>query len=341
MFSIHDILKKYKEDKGKFQGKQTQGSPELKRAPQENKISVSFVMSKAAETVSDAKARELYEEALSYARKAYRPDLGYAADFIEGINAEVKKIINFLNTDNRELLKLCFADYPELKDYLYFHAVNVCIIAVYIGSGFDYERQDLIELGTAALLHDIGIIRHLDIININGPLGKKEYELIKEHPQAGIEILNKVSKETLSQKILDAVCQEHERIDGSGYPCGLKGAGISEYAQIIGLVDVYEAMLHQRPYRRKYSPFETITVILGDKNAFRHSIIKVLIDKIGIFPVGTPVHLSTKEVAVVIKDNPGFPLRPVVNIFLDANGKRLSETKEVDLVGNAVIYIEG
>ena len=168
---------------------------------------------------------------------------------------------------------------------------------------------------------------------------EEEYAKIKKHPKTSLEILKSAQGE-IAQDIIDAIMQEHERLDGSGYPQGLKDKQISELAQIIGLADLYEAMVHQRPYRNKFSPLETVKLILNNKSAFDCRIIKILIEKIGIFPIGVLVRLNTQEIGTVIKENPRLPLRPVVNVFYDAAGKQLKDHKLIDLSVNPMIFIE-
>jgi HD-GYP domain-containing protein (c-di-GMP phosphodiesterase class II) len=304
-----------------------------------NKIEISSIVAKE-HFVNNRDALKLYEELLSEARNVYAVNLTYEAGLALKLNTLVTKIVDYLNSDNnKELLRLCLVDYPGAYDYLYCHAANTCIISVEIGVGLVYEKGRLIELGTAAFIHDIGIIQYLNIINKQAILTKEEFGKVKQHPKAGVEVLNKMGKE-FSLDVRNAVIQEHERMDGSGYPAGLKGGEISEYAQIIGLVDVYEAMLHQRPYRSNYTPLETIKTILNDKGAFNSQTIKVLIERIGIFPIGISVRLNTKEVGVVIKENIRLPLRPVVNITYDAYGKELKQPKQIDLAENSMVCIE-
>ena len=129
-------------------------------------------------------------------------------------------------------------------------------------------------------------------------------------------------------------------MDSSGYPRRLQGEQIGVYAQVIGLSDVYEAMTHRRPYRPAFIPYEAMKTILQDRPRFDREVVKALIRRIGIFPAGSAVRLNTKEIAVVTAHNPRSPLRPVVNIIFDAQGRRQEGPKRLDLAQNFVIYIE-
>ena len=140
--------------------------------------------------------------------------------------------------------------------------------------------------------------------------------------------------------VIDTVRQAHERADGSGYPEGLTADETSEFAQIVGLADVYEALTHKRPYRAKYTPIEALDIILKNKNIYGPKIIKALIRRIGVYPVGTLVLLNSKETGVVIMNRPELPFRPVVSIIYDAYSKEYGEPKEVDLSQVAILFIE-
>jgi len=346
MLRLSDILKKYREKSKKVEPeeiKQVENeikTEEVKPLPQvqEPKVSISSAVCKGLSNVSCEEIVKLYEGVLSYAKHIYVSELEQS--FVPLVNKLLEKLVDTLCAGNNgELLRICSADYPRDEDYLYGHVANVCIIAIEIGRGLGYERARLMELGIAAFVHDIGIIKYLDIINKNQILSKVEYDKVREHPHNGSEILSRFGKE-LGPAVIDVVRQEHERIDGSGYPLGLKGDQISEYAKIVGLVDVYEAMLHKRPYRNKYTSLEAIQTILKSKQAFEPKFIKILMGKMGIFPVGIPVRLNTKEIGVVIKVNPDLPLRPVVKITLDAYNKKLKQPKLIDLANNPAIYID-
>jgi len=347
MIRLSDILKKYwekaKKDETEDLKPHVKSEAEVEQAKptppvQEPKVSVSSAVCRGLGKISSADIAGLYAELLSRTKQIYVSDLKQC--FTPWVNEAVEKLADTLSSgNNEELLKICSADYIKVEDYLYGHAVNVAILAIEIGIELGYERGRLVELGIASLVHDIGLVKYLDIINQNKILDKEEHDKIKEHPNAGAEILNRISKE-IGPGIIEVVKQEHERIDGSGYPLGLKGDEISEFAKIIGLVDVYESKLHSRPYRAKFKSLETINAIIKAKQAFESQFIKILIERVGIFPVGIQVRLNTKEIGVVVKENPQLALRPVVNILFDAQKKKLREPKQIDLAENPIIYIE-
>jgi len=349
MFRISKILKKYQEDKGKMKdaipeeerpekGGPSQAAGEAKAHRPEEKARFS-VITKRLDKTDEANLHKLYLEALKMARHIYTDDLAHDTNFLGDVNGLALKMIDLLNSGNKELLLDCLSDYPSMEEHLYYHTVNVCIVSLEIGLGLGYERSKLAELGMAAFVHDIGL-KSLHVIEDTAMvLDKEDYDRIRRHPEEGVKLLTSVIK-NLNPRILEVVMQEHERRDGSGYPKGLKEDEIAEYAQIVGLADVYEAMMHQRPYRRKYTSLEAIGTIVKNKKIFGPKIVKVLIESMGIFPVGIPVQLNTKEIGIVVDKNPEQPLRPVVSIVIDSSGRELSEPKLINLADSPVIYVE-
>lgn len=128
--------------------------------------------------------------------------------------------------------------------------------------GVNYSSKQLIELGITSILHDIGMVFiPQEIVEKNGKLTASELEKIRKHPYCTYKIL-----QTLGEKyswIAKVAYQEQEREDGRGYPRGLKGDEIHDYAKIIGVVDVYEALTHDRPQRMGYMPHEAVKLLLG------------------------------------------------------------------------------
>ncbi|MGD9014628.1 MAG: HD domain-containing phosphohydrolase [Candidatus Omnitrophota bacterium] len=337
-FRISDIFKKSKIGKGRsshgirFHQAKPEQTTQSQQEPQDRHIRPSV----PSKTLISS---PLYTQAVQLAQKIYS-DQGEKSNLAKGVYASVKEMINLITAGDTTLLKTALADYSQPEEYLYYHVVNVCIISLHIGLGLNYDDSRLNELGIAAFFHDIGLSKYMQIIKKPKRLKLQEISEVKQHPLIGTQMLNKIS-ESLNQSIFEVILKEHERIDGSGYPNQLQEDEILEYAQIVGLSDVYEAMIHSRPYRAKHTPLEVIKSLLEKKYSFANKLIKVLIERIGIFPVGTFVMLNTKEVAQVLKGNIDSPLRPIVEITFDATGRRLKETRQIDLGDNPTTYIFG
>ncbi len=136
----------------------------------------------------------------------------------------------------------------EIRDpYTAGHQKKVCELAVAIGEEMGVSDEQLQGVKFAAMIHDIGKISvPSDILSKPGKIGKTEFEVVKGHSQTGYELLNKIN---FPWPISDIVHQHHERIDGSGYPNGLKENDILLEARIISVADTVEAMTSHRPYR--------------------------------------------------------------------------------------------
>jgi HD-GYP domain-containing protein (c-di-GMP phosphodiesterase class II) len=355
MFSILDILKKHREEKSKAVPAAQAQDPPKTPLPKEGEASCSpsvffneevhasvSVFSALNREITDENMRQMsrvYDDAVAVARKVYAPKGTDIAVIKNELDPLLARIVAMLSGGNREAVKICLSDYAVIQEYPYYHAVNVCLLSIELGLGLKYEPDVLLELAKAAFLHDIGLSSMTDVIMKTTTLNSDELARVKTHSVAGVEILNTISRE-FSHFITDAVAQVHERLDGSGYPRGLKADAISAFARVVGVADTYEAMTHSRPYRPPYTPGETVNAILGVKGTFDSRIIKSLIERVGIFPEGSKVRLNTKETAVVIRMNSSSPLRPVVSVVRDAQGNELKLPKEIDLCKNYLIHIE-
>jgi HD-GYP domain-containing protein (c-di-GMP phosphodiesterase class II) len=163
--------------------------------------------------------------------------------------------------------------------------------------------------------------------------------LIKKHPQFGYEIvLNSLGEKY--KWLAEVVSQEQEREGGQGYPRGLLGNEIHEYAKVIGIVDVYEALSHPRPQRKRFLPYEATKVIVNSsKNMFPQKLIRALLTKLSCFPTGSYVVLNSKAIGRVVETNEAYPLRPVIEMLYDSMGKKLTEKKVVKLQDTPLLYI--
>ncbi|GJQ60328.1 MAG: HD-GYP domain-containing protein [Candidatus Scalindua sp. AMX11] len=219
------------------------------------------------------------------------------------------------------------------------HSVNVSIYAMTLAQGLDYSHEQLIQLGITALLHDIGMtLLPEEIINKTGKLKENELEIIKKHPFYTYKILQTLEK-NLSW-ISEIAYQEHEREGGQGYPRGHKGKEIHEYAKIIGIADVYEALTHNRPQRKSYMPHEAVKIILSSQKAhFSEKIKRVLLKKLSCFPVNSCIKLNSNAIGRVIQINENSPLRPTIEILVDSQGNFLTMKKVIRLEEAPLLYI--
>lgn len=202
----------------------------------------------------------------------------------------------------------------ELKvsdEYTFKHSVDVAagsiILAKYLGLGADNIR----DIGTAGVLHDIGkIMIPNEILNKNGKLTDKEFAVIKNHPVYGYQMLSK--NQSIAEPIRRAVLYHHEKFCGGGYPSGLKGNEIPLYARVLSVIDVFDALVTERPYHKAYSVADTLEIMYTMYAQFDAEVFQAFLKSLIVYPIGSVITLSNGVQAQVIKTNKGYPLRPVV-----------------------------
>ena len=221
------------------------------------------------------------------------------------------------------------------------HSLNVAICALRFGVALGYPLTKLTELAIVGMFHDVGLTWIPEaILSKPGPLSKNERDLINTHPLNSYEILR-----TLDQNwewLADVALQHHERKGGTGYPKGLRSHQIHEYAKIIGICDIYEAITHGGPHRQGIEPFDAMREILEtERGRFSWAILRMFLNVISCYPVGSWVRLSSDEIGQVVATNKDSPLRPVLEVSYDASGAKLPQTKVIDLNKEVLLHITG
>ena len=238
-------------------------------------------------------------------------------------------------------------DMVELKEHkhdIYTHSVNVAMISTVCGIGMGLSDQELKELATTAMLHDIGKLAIPDeILNKPGKLNDDEMELMKSHSQLGATILDQTS--ALTNEMKKSILMHHENYDGSGYPTGAKGEEIPLYARIIHVADVYDAMIQKRSYKKPFNPLEVVEYLMGNAGImFDIDVIYSFLRYVTIYPVGTMVTLSDGREARVVKNRPNQALRPVVVLKETKERVDLAEDRRyfnLTITGGECVFHEG
>ncbi|UVI31863.1 HD-GYP domain-containing protein [Paenibacillus spongiae] len=218
-----------------------------------------------------------------------------------------------------------------VDDYLFQHSLNVCVYSTLLGVAAGYSRDELMILGLGALLHDIGKTQvSTSILKKKGSLEQDEFEEMKRHAERGYYLL----KDEPNMPLIVAHCayQHHERLDGSGYPRGIRGHEIHEYAKWIGLVDSYDAMTSTRIYRNPMLPHQAVeSLYAGSGTLYEQRMLQLFRDKVAIYPLGLTVKLLSGESGVVVDINASCPHRPIVRILYNEYGEELKAPYEIDL----------
>jgi HD-GYP domain-containing protein (c-di-GMP phosphodiesterase class II) len=288
-------------------------------------------------------SKKLYEDAVLELRKIMEGAI--QGKKIQGnrVFSIAEKIIHQLRVDKDTLVSFIniFSFLGETEDYLYSHSINVGILASGIGMALEYGEKQLLDICVSALLHDIGLLKVPEkIIKKPGKLDKDEFAQVMKHTSYGLELLQNISD--LPESTKEVVYQHHERMDGSGYPEHKRGTEISESAKIVAIIEVYEAMTHPRPYRgEKTIPYEGVRQVVQEaKSAFEPRLVKKFLSFITPYPLGSFVLLNNNEIGRVVKTYEDQPLRPVIEVFFDSEGKPPENPKRIDLTKSPVLHIE-
>lgn len=250
----------------------------------------------------------------------------------------VHELLQDVLADSNVLVNL--SDLRSHDGYTFGHSVNVAAMSLVIGYDLGFSFDQLRTLGLGALLHDIGKIGIPgETLRQRGPLTNDQWRLVQEHPRLGFEILRHYYEFSLA--IAHIAYQHHERLDGSGYPRGLKGDAIHQYARIVAVVDVFDAMRSERVYRPGVPVHKVLEQLQrGRGTKFAPEVVDSLLRRVAPYPVGTTVRLSNGEVGVVTAVPPGARDRPTVTVLFDAAGTAVDGKLVRELADDIHIRIE-
>jgi HD-GYP domain-containing protein (c-di-GMP phosphodiesterase class II) len=257
---------------------------------------------------------------------------------LKKVTKSVNHIIDELLTNPKVLVNL--TDIRSHDNYTFAHCTNVCVLSVLTGITLGLNQLQLKELGVGAILHDIGKITiSKNILNKPAKLTDDEFALVKEHSTSGFELTRKI--EGISTLSAHIPFQHHEKVDGTGYPRGLKGKEIHLYAKIAAVADVFDALVADRVYRHAFSTHEASEVIAHGANVyFDKTITHAFLKNIAIFPIGSLVRLNTGEIAVVVDVNRELHTRPIVKIISGPDKLAQGKGAELDLCKYPTVLIE-
>jgi len=220
-------------------------------------------------------AKELVEDVFSDPTKG--ENIKESQEFVESTVLYVLEGANAFHN----MLRVMSFDYS-----LYSHSVNVCTFSLALANAAGIDKtKELIELGTGALLHDIGKVKIPDTILYKpGPLDLEEWETIRRHPQMGVDIISET--DMIPEKSYLPIKQHHERQDGTGYPDKLKSGDIHDYGSIVAIADVFDAMTTRRVYRQEKSSYTTLKSMFDQLEAFDRRLLEAFTQIMGPTSLG-------------------------------------------------------
>jgi putative nucleotidyltransferase with HDIG domain len=216
-------------------------------------------------------------------------------------------------------------------EYTYLHSLSVAALCISFGHYLGLEPHVIKALGLGGLLHDIGKLRVPDaLLNKPGPLTEAEWEVMRTHVTQGQRILEDCSG---MEETSICVCQHHhERLDGTGYPAGLRGEQISKAGQIAAIVDIYDALCSERCYKHALPPTVALRKLFEWSNYYLdRSLVERFVLHMGIYPVGTVVRLRSGFIGVVIEQSAKNLLDPVVRAVYDTKRSKWVVPFEINL----------
>jgi HD-GYP domain-containing protein (c-di-GMP phosphodiesterase class II) len=206
----------------------------------------------------------------------------------------------------------------------YEHSVNVAVLMVGFSAALGFSREKILDAGIGGMLHDIGMTRlPEELLHRRLSCTRQELEIIKRHPSIGLDIIDSNLKK-MAPVVRKVIGQHHERLNGSGYPSGLRGKQIDELAMICAVADMYDSLTTTGIPTRTCIPQEALALIFqGADDEYPRSMVEHFTKLLGIYPVGSFVKLDTGEMGTVVKNNRQRLLTPVVKVLFDKLGRQL------------------
>ncbi|MCT4687671.1 HD-GYP domain-containing protein [Vallitalea sp.] len=255
---------------------------------------------------------------------------------LTNIVSAAQNIVEDVLTQRNIIVNL--VDIRRKDEYTYAHSVNVCALAVLLSIKLGYNKNRVKDIAIGALLHDLGkVIIPEEILNKPGKLTEKEYGIVKQHVIYGYEAISEASWISSISKVI--ILTHHENVDGSGYPFGWSGNKINSATKIISICNVFDSMVTKKPYREAYKIYEVIEFLIANKGRlFDEELVDEFIKYIAVYPSGMGIITNEGAKGIVLKQNNGFPSRPIIRILEDENGK-CDKWVEIDLMENKKLFI--
>jgi len=260
-----------------------------------------------------------------HAKEAAKP----AEPTMQAVREAADSLVTSLMSARRTVLTLSGGSPTD--DLLTQHSVNAAALAVAIAIDFRLSQDTLIDIGSAMLLHDVGLrLLPPEIFAYGSPPDEDAIRLIRTHPQVGYEYV--LESGALTPMGAEIVRSHHERLDGSGYPAGLHRSQLTLPVKIAAVAEAYDSLISDRLGIPAALPDAALAWMLrGAGTLFDRQTVLALSNRVALYPNGSSVRLTTGETGTVAGTLPKSPRRPVVLIDTDHTGRKLAAPMIVDL----------
>jgi HD-GYP domain-containing protein (c-di-GMP phosphodiesterase class II) len=253
-----------------------------------------------------------------------RARAGQAVNFAQAKRV-VHNLVDKVIDDEQTLLEL--STIHNFDEYTYAHSVNVCVYTITIGIRLGLDRAQLSELGFGGLFHDIGKVKlPLELINKPDEYNEFDWSQMRLHPTLGAKTLLTMRRQfdRVLARAISMAFEHHIGLDGSGYPRVVNPRKPELFSRICSIADAFDAMTSGRVYIKKpMAPDEVLRkMIVRAGTGYDTFLLKLFINAIGVFPIGTLLLLDTNELGVVYRNNSEDLMRPKVRVFADKKGER-------------------
>ncbi|MCL2387996.1 MAG: HD-GYP domain-containing protein [Defluviitaleaceae bacterium] len=287
-----------------------QSTPEKPKPPPEKFVQVKALVDEQLRTEAVDSVRKLFACFSAHEGGINKTTAYQCVDNLEGV---VGDLLGVLNNDTSGLIHI--NDLKHFDEYTYHHSLSVSMLAMSTGRELGLDSDSLFRLGRCAMMHDIGKqLIPLEIINKKGRLTDAEYNMVKNHSVLGASTLKSAAIGDV--ELWNGIMFHHEKVNGSGYPKGLKGKDMPLFSKIISVADVYDAVTSYRAYRTPMLPSEAFELISREVNvAFELDIVRAFFSKLELYPPNTIVELSDTRLGIVVESEGASRLRPVIRIW--------------------------
>jgi HD-GYP domain-containing protein (c-di-GMP phosphodiesterase class II) len=281
-------------------------------------------------------AREAYDGALGLIREIGRLVRSNRAIGDGRVKGVVRSLVDNVLHNRPATIQL--AGLKSHDQYTFYHSANVSILSIALGSLVTTDYRFLSSLGVGALLHDLGklAVDH-EILNKPGVLTPEEWAVVRRHPVNGAQMA--ADMPGVDRSAIVTILEHHMRFDGSGYPTRTPVRAQHLASRIVAIADAYDAMTSRRSYSAARVHDDAMSLLAASAGtSLDPGLVRLFIGLMGVYPPRSVVKLSGGEVAIVVQPSASDPLRPLVRVVAEADG-RLVDARDLDLGSANGIHI--